>query len=71
MISLDNTIWILLETGNNFQATCDKVSLNALSQSFIQKEGLTHGISCLSQDSYGAYITASCMDQRIYLYSTP
>jgi hypothetical protein len=23
-----------------------------------------HGISCLSQDSYGAYIAASCMDNR-------
>ncbi|XP_040252006.2 uncharacterized protein [Aegilops tauschii subsp. strangulata] len=31
-LSLNNTIWILLETGNNFQATCHKVSLNALSQ---------------------------------------
>ena len=30
MISLDRTIWILLEIGNNFQATCHKVSLNAL-----------------------------------------
>ncbi|WVZ60195.1 hypothetical protein U9M48_010248 [Paspalum notatum var. saurae] len=32
-------------------------------------EGVKHGISCLSQDSYGAYIAASCMDNRIYLYS--
>ncbi|KAL5210150.1 hypothetical protein ABZP36_005773 [Zizania latifolia] len=32
-------------------------------------EGVKHGISCLSQDSYGAYISASCMDNRIYLYS--
>ncbi|XBI63147.1 hypothetical protein VPH35_043628 [Triticum aestivum] len=30
--SLAHTIWILLETGNNFKATCHKVSLNALSQ---------------------------------------
>ncbi|KAL6637087.1 hypothetical protein ACP70R_024659 [Stipagrostis hirtigluma subsp. patula] len=32
-------------------------------------EGVKHGISCLSQDSHGAYIAASCMDNRIYLYS--
>ncbi|EER91037.1 hypothetical protein BDA96_01G132100 [Sorghum bicolor] len=32
-------------------------------------EGVKHGISCLSQDSCGAYIAASCMDNRIYLYS--
>ncbi|KAG8062199.1 hypothetical protein GUJ93_ZPchr0003g18457 [Zizania palustris] len=32
-------------------------------------EGVKHGISCLSQDSYGVYIAASCMDNRIYLYS--
>ncbi|KAF7047395.1 hypothetical protein CFC21_056331 [Triticum aestivum] len=45
---------------------------NKTSQSTAQplKEGVTHGISCLSQDSYGAYIAASCMDHRIYLYST-
>uniref|UniRef100_A0A453H571 Uncharacterized protein n=1 Tax=Aegilops tauschii subsp. strangulata TaxID=200361 RepID=A0A453H571_AEGTS len=44
---------------------------NKTSQSTAQpSEGVTHGISCLSQDSYGAYIAASCMDHRIYLYST-
>ncbi|KAM3294688.1 hypothetical protein ACQJBY_037523 [Aegilops geniculata] len=44
---------------------------NKTSQSTAQPlEGVTHGISCLSQDSYGAYIAASCMDNRIYLYST-
>ncbi|KAE8795612.1 denticleless protein [Hordeum vulgare] len=45
---------------------------NKTSQSTAQpsKEGVTHGISSLSQDSYGAYIAASCMDHRIYLYST-
>uniref|UniRef100_A0ACD5X5X3 Uncharacterized protein n=1 Tax=Avena sativa TaxID=4498 RepID=A0ACD5X5X3_AVESA len=44
---------------------------NKASQSTAQpsKEGVKHGISCLSQDSYGAYIAASCMDNRIYLYS--
>lgn len=31
--------------------------------------GVKHDISCLSQDSYGAYISASCMDNRICLYS--
>ncbi|KAI4982877.1 hypothetical protein ZWY2020_023369 [Hordeum vulgare] len=34
------------------------------------EKGVTHVISCLSQDSYGAYIAASCMDHRIYLYIT-
>ncbi|KAF0913148.1 hypothetical protein E2562_020278 [Oryza meyeriana var. granulata] len=43
---------------------------NRSSQAAIQpSEGVKHGISCLSQDSYGAYIAASCMDNRIYLYS--
>lgn len=44
---------------------------NKTSQSAAQplKDGVKHGISCLSQDSYGAYIAASCMDSRIYLYS--
>ncbi|KAF9626003.1 hypothetical protein IFM89_030657 [Coptis chinensis] len=28
----------------------------------------SHGISCLSQDSNGIFLTASCMDNRIYLY---
>uniref|UniRef100_A0A804LJF3 Transducin/WD40 repeat-like superfamily protein n=1 Tax=Zea mays TaxID=4577 RepID=A0A804LJF3_MAIZE len=31
--------------------------------------GVKHDISCLSQDSYGPYIAASCMDNIIYLYS--
>ncbi|KAJ3673005.1 hypothetical protein LUZ60_006379 [Juncus effusus] len=34
------------------------------------KEMAKHGISCLSQDSSGSYITASCMDNKIYLYNT-
>ncbi|KAG8097876.1 hypothetical protein GUJ93_ZPchr0013g34187 [Zizania palustris] len=43
---------------------------NRSSQAATQPlEGVKHGISCLSQDSYGAYIAASCMDNRIYLYS--
>uniref|UniRef100_A0A0A9B127 CePP protein n=1 Tax=Arundo donax TaxID=35708 RepID=A0A0A9B127_ARUDO len=32
MISLDHTIWTLLETGNNFQHTCHRTSLNDLNQ---------------------------------------
>uniref|UniRef100_A0A0D9ZC07 Uncharacterized protein n=1 Tax=Oryza glumipatula TaxID=40148 RepID=A0A0D9ZC07_9ORYZ len=41
-----------------------KLSLsNRSSQAAMQPlEGVKHGISCLSQDSYGAYIAASCMD---------
>uniref|UniRef100_A0A0E0KHU6 Uncharacterized protein n=1 Tax=Oryza punctata TaxID=4537 RepID=A0A0E0KHU6_ORYPU len=48
-----------------------KLSLsNRSSQAAMQPlEGVKHGISCLSQDSFGAYIAASCMDNRIYLYS--
>ncbi|KAL3813816.1 hypothetical protein ACJIZ3_015084 [Penstemon smallii] len=33
------------------------------------KEKHLHGISSLSQDLNGVYITASCMDHRIYLYN--
>ncbi|KAH7686197.1 denticleless protein [Dioscorea alata] len=33
-----------------------------------EKDTPSHGISSLSQDSHGAFITASCMDHRIYLY---
>ncbi|XP_020408984.1 uncharacterized protein [Zea mays] len=44
-------------------------SLNKHTGLLSLKEGVKHGISCLSQDSYGAYIAASCMDNRIYLYS--
>jgi denticleless len=39
------------------------VSLIRPADSLFQ-EGVKHGISCLSQDSYGAYIAASCMDNR-------
>ncbi|KAK6928381.1 WD40 repeat [Dillenia turbinata] len=35
-----------------------------------QKERRVHGISSLSQDSSGVFISASCMDNRIYLYHT-
>ncbi|XP_020098067.1 denticleless protein homolog [Ananas comosus] len=45
---------------------------SAVSQTSVEpqngKERVQHGISCLSQDSNGAYIAASCMDNRIYLY---
>ncbi|KAJ4762780.1 transducin family protein / WD-40 repeat family protein [Rhynchospora pubera] len=34
------------------------------------KETRKHGISSLSQDKSGAYIVASCMDNRLYLYNT-
>ncbi|KAF3323229.1 denticleless protein [Carex littledalei] len=34
------------------------------------RETRKYGISCLSQDKNGAYIVASCMDNRIYLYNT-
>lgn len=30
---------------------------------FVKARGL-HGISCLSQDSSGVYLAASCMDNR-------
>ncbi|XP_015690029.2 denticleless protein homolog [Oryza brachyantha] len=46
-----------------------KLSLINRSSQAQPLEGVKHGISCLSQDSYGAYIAASCMDHRIYLYS--
>ncbi|KAF0900885.1 hypothetical protein E2562_036704, partial [Oryza meyeriana var. granulata] len=44
-----------------------KLSLsNRSSQEAIQpSEGVKHGISCLSQDSYGAYIVVPCMDNSI------
>ncbi|XP_021892022.1 denticleless protein homolog isoform X2 [Carica papaya] len=32
-------------------------------------KGRLHGISCLSQDSTGVFLTASCMDNTIYLYN--
>ncbi|XP_026660350.1 denticleless protein homolog isoform X2 [Phoenix dactylifera] len=34
----------------------------------LEKERGLHGISCLSQDSNGVFVAASCMDNRIYLY---
>ncbi|GMP29357.1 hypothetical protein CsSME_00004497 [Camellia sinensis var. sinensis] len=34
-----------------------------------EKERRLHGISSLSQDLNGVYISASCMDNRIYLYN--
>ncbi|KAJ4974853.1 hypothetical protein NE237_008027 [Protea cynaroides] len=34
-----------------------------------KKKGTFHGISCLSQDANGVFLTASCMDNRIYLYN--
>ncbi|XP_047311813.1 denticleless protein homolog [Impatiens glandulifera] len=37
-------------------------------QSSIEKDKL-HGISSLSQDINGVFISASCMDNRIYLYN--
>ncbi|KAI5665488.1 hypothetical protein M9H77_15341 [Catharanthus roseus] len=37
--------------------------------SSVEKEKRLHGISSLSQDLNGVYISASCMDSRIYLYS--
>ncbi|ESQ32698.1 hypothetical protein EUTSA_v10004025mg [Eutrema salsugineum] len=33
------------------------------------KEKRSHGIVCLSQDSSGTFLTASCKDNRIYLYN--
>ncbi|XP_010528229.1 PREDICTED: denticleless protein homolog [Tarenaya hassleriana] len=33
------------------------------------KEKRSHGIVCLSQDSNGSFLTASCKDNRIYLYN--
>ncbi|EEF40951.1 denticleless protein homolog [Ricinus communis] len=33
------------------------------------KDRRLHGISSLSQDSNGVFLTASCMDNRIYLYN--
>ncbi|KAF8378243.1 hypothetical protein HHK36_029582 [Tetracentron sinense] len=38
-------------------------------QSSTEKERRLHGISCLSQDSNGVFLSASCMDNRIYLYN--
>ncbi|CAH2045156.1 unnamed protein product [Thlaspi arvense] len=34
------------------------------------KEKRSHGVVCLSQDSSGTFLTASCKDNRIYLYNT-
>ncbi|PKI75133.1 hypothetical protein CRG98_004468 [Punica granatum] len=34
-----------------------------------KKEQRLHGVSSLSQDSNGVFLTASCMDNRIYLYN--
>ncbi|KAK3032077.1 hypothetical protein RJ639_036291 [Escallonia herrerae] len=34
-----------------------------------QKEERLHGISSLSQDQNGVFLSASCMDNRIYLYN--
>ncbi|KAM7509171.1 hypothetical protein LguiA_019624 [Lonicera macranthoides] len=34
-----------------------------------QKERRLHGISSLSQDKNGVFLSASCMDNRIYLYN--
>ncbi|XP_059642541.1 uncharacterized protein LOC132284445 [Cornus florida] len=38
-------------------------------ESSSEKERRLHGISCLSQDLNGVFISASCMDNRIYLYN--
>ncbi|KAL5860528.1 hypothetical protein ACOSQ4_001824 [Xanthoceras sorbifolium] len=38
-------------------------------QSSVVKERRLHGISSLSQDLNGVFLTASCMDNRIYLYN--
>ncbi|WCJ21070.1 Transducin/WD40 repeat-like superfamily protein [Euphorbia peplus] len=38
-------------------------------KSSTEKERILHGISSLSQDLSGVNITASCMDNRIYLYN--
>ncbi|XP_037495373.1 denticleless protein homolog [Jatropha curcas] len=39
------------------------------SKSSPEKEKRFHGISSLSQDLNGVFLTASCMDHRIYLYN--
>ncbi|PQP96488.1 denticleless protein homolog [Prunus yedoensis var. nudiflora] len=36
---------------------------------FTEKERRLHGITSLSQDLNGVFISASCMDNRIYLYN--
>ncbi|GAV70234.1 WD40 domain-containing protein [Cephalotus follicularis] len=38
-------------------------------ESSNEKERRLHGISSLSQDSNGVFLTASCKDNRIYLYN--
>ncbi|KAJ9152862.1 hypothetical protein P3X46_026374 [Hevea brasiliensis] len=38
-------------------------------KSSTEKERRLHGISSLSQDLNGVFLTASCMDNRIYLYN--
>ncbi|KAF5739603.1 transducin family protein [Tripterygium wilfordii] len=38
-------------------------------ESSAEKDKVLHGISSLSQDSNGMFLTASCMDNRIYLYN--
>ncbi|CAI0456235.1 unnamed protein product, partial [Linum tenue] len=38
-------------------------------KSSTEKVNIMHGISSLSQDSNGMFLTASCMDNRIYLYN--
>ncbi|XP_057983450.1 uncharacterized protein LOC131168188 [Malania oleifera] len=38
-------------------------------ESSNEKDRRVHGISSLSQDSNGVFLSASCMDNRIYLYN--
>ncbi|ERN09210.1 hypothetical protein AMTR_s00014p00252440 [Amborella trichopoda] len=35
----------------------------------MDKKTRAHGIACLSQDTSGVFLVASCMDNRIYLYN--
>ncbi|KAJ4834190.1 hypothetical protein Tsubulata_018880 [Turnera subulata] len=50
----------------NLKAHITRASPDPMSS--FEKGGTLHGISSLSQDSNGVFLTASCMDNRIYLY---
>uniref|UniRef100_A0A7N0VME9 Denticleless protein-like protein n=1 Tax=Kalanchoe fedtschenkoi TaxID=63787 RepID=A0A7N0VME9_KALFE len=51
----------------NLKAQLNEIS--PFSDSIPCEEKRTHGVCSLSQDSSGMFLSASCMDSRVYLYS--
>ncbi|CAM8902037.1 unnamed protein product [Rhodiola kirilowii] len=45
------------------------IEINPYKKSISSKEKRLHGICSLSQDSSGMFLSASCMDNSVYLYS--